>query len=75
MVMKVYFEGEFDFTNLPNNEDREDCIKGAIAKAALENPEDFLENLWSHDIIIKEERKTVPRTEPVEGHFGFYTGR
>ena len=73
--MRVYFEGEFEFNDLPNNEDRDDCIKGAIAKAALENPADFLENLWSHDIVIKESRPTVPRKEPSEGQFGFYTGR
>lgn len=71
--MRIKFEGEFEFENLPQGRDRQECIEGAIANLVLQQPEDFLDIIFQHDIMVKEER--VPLKAPQEGAFGFYTGR
>lgn len=70
--MRIKFQGEFEFENLPQGRDRKECIEGAIANLVLQQPEDFLDIIFQHDIIVKDE---VPRKAPEEGAFGFYTGR
>jgi hypothetical protein len=70
--MKIKFAGEFEFENLPQGRDRKECIEGALANLVLQNPEEFLDIIFQHDIIVE---KTVAKKEPVEGAFGFYTGR
>ena len=75
--MRVKFEGDFDITNLDDvpKAERAEVIQGAIASMILEMPEEFLDIIFQHDIIIEEEERKVPRAVPVEGQFGFYTGR
>jgi len=74
MELRVKLQGDFEFENLPDNEDRDLCIQGAIVDLVMNNPEEFLDIIFQHDIIIKEEQR-VPRKAPEEGAFGFYTGR
>ena len=75
--MKVKFEGDFDITNLDEvpRAERAEVIQGAIASMILEMPEEFLDIIFQHDIIIEDERREIPKVAPTEGHFGFYTGR
>ena len=77
--MRVKFEGDFEITNLDQvpDDERESCIRGAIYKMVLDMPEEFLEIIDQHDIIIEERKKVrqYPKVTPKEGHFGFYTGR
>lgn len=75
MELRVKLQGDFEITNLDSvpSDERESCIRGAIYKMVLDTPEEFLEIIDQHDIIIKE--ATVPRKAPEEGQFGFYTGR
>ena len=73
--MKIKLSGEFEFENLPTNEDRQECIEGALANMVMMNPEEFLDIIFQNDIIVSEEVKRVPRAVPSEGQFGFYTGR
>lgn len=77
MELRVKFEGDFDITNLDGvpKAERAEVIQGAIANMILEMPEEFLDIIFQHDIIIEGERKEVPKAAPAEGHFGFYTGR
>ncbi len=70
--MKIKFEGDFEFENLPQGRDRQECIEGALANLVINNPEEFLDIIFQHDIIVEQK---VPRKAPVEGAFGFYTGR
>ena len=75
--MTVKFEGDFDITNLEGvpKAERAEVIQGAIASMILEMPEEFLDIIFQHDIIIEEESREIPKVAPAEGHFGFYTGR
>ena len=73
--MRVKFEGDFDFENLPDNLDRQVCVEGGIVDMVLNNPEDFLDIIFQHNIIVTDEKKEVPKAPPIENHFGFYTGR
>lgn len=70
--MRIKFEGEFEFANLPQGQDRQECIEGAIANLVTQKPEEFLDIIFQHDIIVE---KALVKTEPVELGFGFYTGR
>ena len=72
LELKIKFEGDFEFENLPQGRDRQECIEGALANLVINNPEEFLDIIFQHDIIVEQK---VPRKAPVEGAFGFYTGR
>lgn len=69
--MKVKMTGDFEFENLPQGRDRQECIEGAIANLVINNPEEFLDIIFQHDIIVEK----VIKKEPAEVGFGFYTGR
>ena len=70
--MRIKFEGAFEFENLPQGRDRQDCIEGAIANLVLQNPEEFLDAIFSYDILVE---KPLAKVQPVESGLGFYTGR
>ena len=70
--MRIKLEGEFEFANLPQGRDRQECIEGALANLVTQNPEEFLDIIFQHDIIVEQ---ALVKTEPVELGFGFYTGR
>lgn len=70
--MRIKFEGDFEFKNLPQGRDRQECIEGAIANLVLQNPEEFLDTIFSYDILVE---KPLANVKPVANGFGFYTGR